>query len=153
MTRSTRNFTVKPATLDDVPTLVENMLDKGLESFDKLGMHPILSIALDFLLDDSYIVYGPTGELFFAYGIRPDGEFWVQMTRNVQKHPIAFLRAGKQMLEQLTHPLLWSHIDITNKPLLDLARYLGFKVLRVFPYEPDNVYFIEIVRLWYCPQS
>ena len=153
MTRSTRNFTVKPATIDDVPTLVENMLDKGLESFDRYGMNPVLSIALDFLLDDSYIVYGPTGELFFAYGIRPDGEFWVQMTHNVQKYPIAFLRAGKQMLEQLTHPLLWSHIDITNKPLLDLAKYLGFKVLRVFPDGPFNTYSVEIVRLWYCQQS
>jgi hypothetical protein len=149
MIKPTRNFTVRRASIDDVPTLVENMLSKGLESFENLGMNPVLSIALDFLLDDSYLVYGPNGELFIAYGIREDGEFWVQMTHNVKKHPIAFLRAGKLMLEQLTHPMLWSHIDITNKPLLDLARYLGFKVLRVFPNGPFNTYSVEIVRLWH----
>lgn len=149
MVKLTRNFTVRRASIDDVPTVVENMLSKGLESFEKLGMNPVLSIALDFLLDDSYLVYGPNGELFFAYGIGQDGAFWVQMTKNVKKYPIAFLRAGKLMLEQLTYPLLWSHIDITNKPLLDLAKYLGFKVLRVFPDGPFNTYSVEIVRLWH----
>jgi len=52
------------------------------------------------------------------------------------------------LMKHINRPYLWTTIDIENTQLIKLVRFLGFKVLRVFPDGPDNVYSIEIVRLW-----
>jgi hypothetical protein len=130
MTTSTRGFTFKPATINDTLELTSQMLDRGLQDFERVGQHPILSMALYIHEDDSYLIYGPDGSLYGAYG------------------PRTTVRFGKALMEHINRPYLWTTIDITNTKLINLARYLGFKVLRVFPDGPDNVYSIEIVRLW-----
>jgi hypothetical protein len=51
MTTSTRGFTFKPATIDDVPELTSQMLTRGLQDFERVGEHPILSLAPIFSMD------------------------------------------------------------------------------------------------------
>ena len=71
------------------------------------------------------------------------------MTNKVKDNPRTAVRFGKALMEHINRPYLWTTIDIKNTDLINLAKYLGFKVLRVFPDGPDNVYSIEIVRLWH----
>jgi RimJ/RimL family protein N-acetyltransferase len=148
MTASTRGFTFKPATIDDVPVLTRNMLTRGLQDFERVGQHPILSLALYMYYDDSYLFYGPDGSLYGSYGVSDDNYIWIQMTNKVKENPRTTARFGKALMEHINRPFLWTTIDIENTALINLAKYLGFKVLRVFPDGPDNVYSIEIVRLW-----
>ena len=147
MTTSTRGFTFRPATINDVLELTSQMLPRGLQDFERVGQHPILSLAMYIHEDDSYLFYGPDGSLFGAYGVSEDNGFWVQMTNKVKENPRTAVRFGKALMEHINRPYLWTTIDIQNTELINLARYLGFKVLRVFPDGPDNVYSIEIVRL------
>ena len=148
MTTSTRGFTFKPATIDDVPALVSQMLARGLDDFERVGLHPVLSLALYIYHDDSYMIYGPDGSLYGAYGVSKDNGFWVQMTDKVKENPRTTVRFGKALMEVVNRPFLWSIIDIQNTALIKLSKYLGFKVIGLFPSGPDNVYSIEIVRLW-----
>ena len=147
MTASTRGFTFKPATINDVLELTSRMLDRGLQDFERIGQHPVLSLALYIYYDDSYLFYGPDGSLYGAYGVSEDNGFWVQMTNKVKENPRTAVRFGKALMEHINRPYLWTTIDIENTSLINFVRYLGFKVLRVFPDGPDNVYSIEIVRL------
>ena len=149
MTASTRGFTFKPATINDVHELTSQMLDRGLLDFERVGQHPVLSLAMCIHEDDSYLIYGPDGSLYGAYGVSEDNFVWIQMTKQVKKNPRTTVRFGKALMEHINRPYLWTTIDIKNTELINLARYLGFKVLRVFPDGPDNVYSIEIVRLWH----
>ena len=147
MTASTRGFTFKPATINDVHELTSQMLDRGLLDFERVGQHPVLSLAMYIHEDDSYLIYGPDGSLYGAYGVSEDNAVWIQMTKQVKKNPRTTVRFGKALMEHINRPYLWTTIDIKNTDLINLARYLGFKVLRTFPDGPDNVYSIEIVRL------
>ena len=147
MTTSTRGFTFKPATINDTLELTSQMLPRGLQDFERVGQHPVLSLAMYIHEDDSYLFYGPDGSLFGAYGVSEDNGFWVKMTNKVKENPRTAVRFGKALMEHINRPYLWTTIDIKNTELINLARYLGFKVLRVFPDGPDNVYSIEIVRL------
>jgi hypothetical protein len=148
MTASTRGFTFKPATINDVPKLASQMLERGLQDFERIGQHPILSLALYVHKDDSYLIYGPDGSLYGAYGVSEDNMVWIQMTNKVKENPRTTVRFGKALMAHINKSYLWTTIDIKNTELINLAKYLGFKVLRVFPDGPDNVYSIEIVRLW-----
>ena len=151
MTASTRGFTFKPATINDVLELTSQMLDRGLQDFERIGQHPVLSLALYIHYDDSYLIYGPDGSLYGAYGVSEGNAVWIQMTNKVKENPRTTVRFGKALMDHINRPYLWTTIDIKNTELINLARYLGFKVLRVFPDGPDNVYSIEIVRL--CQQE
>jgi len=148
MTASTRGFTFRPATINDVLELTSQMLPRGLQDFERVGQHPVLSLALYIHQDDSYMFYGPDGSLYGAYGVNDDNCFWVQMTNKVKENPRTAVRFGKALMEHISRPYLWTTIDIENTQLINFVRFLGFKVLRVFPDGPDNVYSIEIVRLW-----
>ena len=71
----------------------------------------------------------------------------IPQRNKVKENPLTTVRFGKALMEHINRPFLWTTIDIQNTTLINLSRYLGFKVLRVFPDGPDNVYSIEIVRL------
>ena len=91
--------------------------------------------------------YGPDGSLFGAYGVSEDNSFWVQMTNKVKENPRTAVRFGKALMEHINRPYLWTTIDIENTQLINFVRFLGFKVIGLYPDGPDNVYSIEIVRL------
>ena len=148
MTTSIRGFTFKPATIEDVPELVNQIVDAGLKDFDRLGMNPILAVAWFVHEEDCYLFYGPDGSLYGIYGVSDDNFLWVQMTNQVKKNPITAVRFGKALMEYIDRPLLWTTIDLQNTQLIKFVRHLGFKVLRMYPSEPDNYYSLEIVRLW-----
>ena len=149
MIDSTRGLTFKPATIDDTYELTSQMLDRGLQDHERVGVHPILSVAQNLYELDCYYGYGPDGNLYGAYGVAEDNFLWLQLTKQVKQSPLTTVRFGKVLMEHINRPFLWSIIDLKNTALLNLARYLGFKVLRVYPDGPDNTYSLEIVRL--CP--
>ena len=95
MTTSTRGFTFKPATINDVHELTSQMLDRGLLDFERVGQHPVLSLAVYIHEDDSYLIYGPDGSLYGAYGVSEDNAVWIQMTKQVKKNPRTTVRFGK----------------------------------------------------------
>lgn len=147
MPLSTRGFTFKPATLDDVPNLTNDMLDMGLRDYDRLGQHPVLAVACYILEEDAYLVHGPDGSLYGAYAVTEDNFLWLQMTNQLKKNPITAARFSRALIDHIDRPFLWATIDIQNTALIKIARYCGFKVLRVLPEGPYNYYSLEIVRL------
>lgn len=147
MTTSIRGFTFKPATIDDVPELTSQILEAGIKDFERFGLHPIISIAWFIYEEDCYLIYGPDGSLFGAYGVSEDGLIWIQMTDQVKKNPLTTVRLGKALMEHINRPFLWATINLQNTALIKLAKYLGFKVLRMYPTGPNNIYSLEIVRL------
>jgi hypothetical protein len=106
MTASTRGFTFKPATINDVYELTSQMLDRGLQDFERVGQHPVLSLALYIHEDDSYLIYGPDGSLYGAYGVSEDNAVWIQMTNKVKDNPRTTVRFGKALMEHINRPYL-----------------------------------------------
>jgi hypothetical protein len=101
MTTSTRGFTFRPATINDVLELTSQMLPRGLQDFERVGQHPVLSLAMYIHEDDSYMFYGPDGSLYGAYGVSEDNCFWVQMTNKVKENPRTAVRFGKALMEHM----------------------------------------------------
>jgi hypothetical protein len=49
MSNSTPGFSVRPATLEDVPVIAKDLLEEGIADFFRAGMHPVLCMAYDTL--------------------------------------------------------------------------------------------------------
>jgi hypothetical protein len=50
MSNSTPGFSVRPATLEDVPVIAKDLLEEGIaKTSNRAGMHPVLCMAADTL--------------------------------------------------------------------------------------------------------
>lgn len=139
---------IRPATLADVPPISNNLLQEGINDMFRSGQHPTLAMAEGVLYDECYAAITDSGDYMALVGIGDDGNIWLQMTTEVKKHPLAFIRATKKFLKQRPEPLLYNEIDIQNTALIKLVKKLGFKVINVVqPWGARN-YHVEIVKLW-----
>jgi len=55
MTASTPSFTVRPATIDDIPVVLDNLLDNSLEDLLRYRINPVLSLAMDMENSEAYL--------------------------------------------------------------------------------------------------
>jgi hypothetical protein len=88
----------------------------------------------------------PNGEVAGVVGIQEDGTIWMLCTPVIHQFPIFFAREAKRFIDSRTEPLLHNIVDARNVTHVKLLRFLGFKFLRVFPYGPNNLTFIEFCR-------
>jgi len=140
--------TFRPATVSDIPLIVDNLLVAAKEDIKRAGVQPVLTMLLDMALYKTFVVLSPDGQPMALIGVNSDGNIWMHMTNEAMKYPIAFMKAAKLWLSNQPHKLLYNYIDINNTALLKMVKRLGFKFLRVVPMTRNNLYYVEFVWLF-----
>ncbi len=144
------DFIVEPAKLEHVPDLALNLRkDDLLEIIDGTELNPVLSMSLGIVLDNTIVFTSPNGEIAGIAGVSDDGCLWMHCTEAPMRYPIQFVKQAKKWVESLPHPILYNWADIRNTAHLKFLKLLNFKFLNVVPYGPNNLYFVEFVKLWY----
>ena len=139
---------IRPATFDDLPPVISNLVDAGRQDMKRAGLNPALQIYIDFLTYNTFLALTPDQKPMVLFGINDEGNVWMQMTNEVYKHPRFFIQATKTWLQEQKSKILYNYIDIQNTALLKMVKKLGFKFLRVIPMTKNNNYYVEFVRLW-----
>ncbi len=138
---------IRPATIEDLPLIIENLVEPGKQDMKRGGFNPAISILLDLKTYKTSVALSPDNIPMVLFGVNKDGNVWMQMTNEVYKHPRFLMKATKAWLSQQKHKLLYNYIDIQNTTLLKMVKKLGFKFLRVVPMTTNNIYYVEFVRL------
>jgi hypothetical protein len=139
----------RPATLADVPQLALNLLSADKREIQEgAGLNPVLSLSLDISTTGATIFSTDDGVDLGLAGVSADGCIWMHCTSAVKEKPLLFCKEARRWLDGLHHPILFNCADIRNTLHLKLLKHLGFKFLRVIPFGPNNLYFVEFVRLW-----
>lgn len=147
-TSSTNVFKIRSATLDDVPRVASNLRQDDLQEIvDGTGVNPVLSMSLAVLLDETIVFDAPDGKAAGIAGVDASGCIWMHCTNETQRYPLSFVKQARQWIDSLPHPILHNLADIRNTAHLKLLKHLNFKFLRVVPFGPHNLYFVEFVRL------
>ena len=137
-----------PATLSDVPSVANDLLEAGIADLNRARYQPVLLMGLDILHDECYLASTEEGKPLCMMGISEDGCIWIQMTNEVKKYPVAYIRWTRRFVDKLPHPVLHNRIDIQNTNLIKFVKHFGFKVINVVAQGPNNNYHVEIVKLW-----
>jgi len=146
MTASAPSFTVRPATIDDIPVVLDNLIDNSLEDLLRCKLNPVLSLAIDMENSKAYLI--SIGDKPAALvGFQSDC-FWMHMCRGMEEHPVAFMKWAKRWFKQQRPDYLWNHTGIEYTQAIKMAKFFGFKILRVFPSTLTNTYLVEMVSLW-----
>lgn len=139
---------IRPATIDDLPAIIEDLVEPGKQDIRRAGVNPVIAITHDLLTYETSVALSPDNKPMVLFGVNSKGNVWMHMTNEVYKHPRFLMKATKAWLQQQRHKLLYNYIDIQNTTLLKMVKKLGFKFLRVVPMTPNNIYYVEFVRLW-----
>lgn len=139
---------IRQASIHDIPPIVSNLLPEDLrEIVEGTGLNPVLSITHDILSDSSVTFFRPDGLVAGVAGVSDDGCIWMHCTTAVKTFPVLFCKDAAKWISSLDHPILYNWADIRNTLHLRLLKHLGFKFLRVVPFGPNNLYFMEFVKL------
>ncbi len=142
---STPSFTVRPATIDDIPVVLDNLLDNSLEDLLRYRINPVLSLAMDMETSRAYLI--STEDKPAALFGFDDDCFWMHMCRGMEEHPVAFMKFAKRWFNNHKPKYLWNHTGIQYTQAIKMAKFFGFKILRVFPSTLTCNYLVEMVLL------
>jgi len=144
---STPSFTVRPATIDDIPAVLDNLLDNSLEDLLRYKINPVLSLALDMENSKAYLALTQDNEPAALFGFESDC-FWMHMCRGMEEHPVAFMKFAKRWFKSHAPKFLWNQTGIEYTQAIKMAKFFGFKILRVFPSTLTNTYLVEMANVW-----
>ena len=148
MSNSTPGFSVRPATLEDVPVIASDLLEEGVADFHRAGVNPVLCMAADTLYSKTFFLINPDNKPAALFGVYADGCIWMNMTHEVRKHPKAFIKWARECVKTLG-PVLWNRVDIQNNNLRKFLRLIGFKVINVVLCDTKNIYYVEFAKVNY----
>ena len=143
---STPSFTVRPATIDDIPVVLDNLLDNSLEDLLRYKINPVLSLAMDMENSRAYLALTEDNKPAALFGFESDC-FWMHMCRGMEEHPVAFMKFAKRWFNKNRPSYLWNHTGIQYTQAIKMAKFFGFKILRVFPSTLTYTYLVEMVLL------
>ena len=143
---STPSFTVRPATIDDIPVVLDNLLDNSLEDLLRYKLNPVLSLALDMQNSKAYLALTQDNKPAALFGFESDC-FWMHMCRGMEEHPVAFMKFAKRWFNKNRPSYLWNMTGIQYTQAIKMAKFFGFKILRVFPSTLTYKYLVEMVLL------
>jgi hypothetical protein len=146
MSVSTPSFTVRPATIDDIPVVLDNLLDNSLEDLLRYKINPVLSLAMDMENSRAYLALTEDNKPAALFGFESDC-FWMHMCRGMEEHPVAFMKFAKRWFNKNRPSYLWNHTGIQYTQAIKMAKFFGFKILRVFPSTLTYNYLVEMVLL------
>ncbi len=139
---------IHPATLEAALEVASNLLpDDRKEVTEGHGHDPEDALILSYQNCDSVYFKVPNGKIAGMAGVHNNGQIWMLCTDAIYEYPHTFAREAKRYVNNRTEKLLWNFVDERNKVHIKLLRFLGFKFLRRFPYGPNNLSFIEFVRI------
>lgn len=146
---TTENLDIRAATIDDIPSVLNDLVPAELEDFKRLGINPVTAALLDIQQYDTHIAFSPDSKPMVLFGTDDSGYAWMLNTNEVFRHPRSFMRQLKAWLDSQPHKILHSIIDIQNIARIKMLKRVGFKLLRLLPVEMNgkNHYFVEIVRV------
>ena len=146
MSNSTHGFTMRKATLDDIPSIVSELLPEGKEDFARAGMNPVLCMAYDTLNSNTKVLLSPRGIPAGLVGVSQDGCIWMNMTNEARKYPKAFILWAREFVSN-AGSLLWNRVDIQNNNLRKFLRLIGFKIINVVLCDTRNIYYVEFAKV------
>jgi hypothetical protein len=111
------------------------------------GHVPTIAIPLASLYGTCVSFTVPDGRTAGLAGITPDNAVWMLTTPAIHEYPLTFARESKRFIESRPEPYLWNVVDKRNTVHLKLLQFLGFKFLREVTYGPNNLTFIEFIRV------
>jgi len=145
MPTSAPSITVRPATVNDIPVVLDNLLDNSLEDLLRCKFNPVISLAIDMENSRAYLI--SIGDKPAALvGFESDC-FWMHMCRGMEEYPVAFMKWAKRWFKQQKTDYLWNHTGIEYTQAIKMAKFFGFKILRVFPSTLTHTYLVEMVLL------
>jgi hypothetical protein len=143
----------RPATFKDGFTLISNLRKEDREEVEGIGSSP-LHIPFGVLhSEQSVSFFNEEGDLAGIAGVvRLDdsvGQIWMLCTPAIQLNPHTFVRRARKWLSgvEKEYRLLWNLADSRNHMHHKLLKLLGFKALRLVPVGPQNLHYLEIVKL------
>lgn len=147
----------RKATVRDGDLVAKNIRVEDLREVEGLGLNRS-SIPFSVLISDPAVAFfNKEHEICGVAGITPDhksldaGLIWMICTPALQKNPHTFVKEARRWLsEQRGYSLLWNIADSRNTLHLKLLKLLGFKAIREVPVGPNNLPYIEIVKLCVC---
>lgn len=135
-------------TLEAAKYVASRLLPEDLRELEEGYGYTSLEMALEAPSLGSGVSFTmPNGETAGIGGVTPNHKVWMLCTDAVLTHPIAFVRLAKSYLHSLDNPYLWNYVDKRNVRHIKLLKYLGFTFLREVPFGPNNLPFIEFIRL------
>ena len=147
MSVSTPSFTVRPATINDIPDVLDNLLDNSLQDLLRYKLNPVLSLALDMSNSEAFLALTQDGKPAALFGFESDC-FWMHMCRGMEEHPVAFMKFAKRWFKSHAPKFLWNQTGIEYTQAIKIAKCFGFKILRVFPSTLTNTYLVEMANVW-----
>ena len=139
---------IHPATLEAALRVASNLLPEDYsEVKEGHGHDPLTALVVGFHTSDSVYFTNPNDEICGMAGVHQNGQIWMLCTPAILDFPHTFAREAKRYVNSRQDKLLWNFVDERNKVHIKLLRFLGFKFLRRFPYGPNNLSFIEFVRI------
>lgn len=148
MSNSTPGFSVRPATLEDVPVIANDLLEEGVADFFRAGMNPVMCMAADTYYSKTFLLISPDDKPAALFGVYEDGCVWMNMTNEIRKHPKSFIKYAREFVKTLG-PVLWNRVDIQNNNLRKFLRLIGFKVINVVLCDTRNIYYVEFAKVNY----
>ncbi len=145
---------IHPATLEAAVRVASNLLpDDYREVKEGHGHDPLNAMVVGFHNCDSVYFTNPNNEICGMAGVHESGQIWMLCTHSILDFPHTFAREARRYVRSRKEKLLWNVVDERNKVHIKLLRFLGFKFLRRFPYGPNNLSFIEFVRICAAQQQ
>jgi hypothetical protein len=142
------NPLIKKATLEDCFYVASNLRpDDYREVVEGHGLDPKTSIPLASLSGLCVSFTVPNGKTAGVAGVADDNSIWMLTTPAIHEYPITFAREAKRFIDSRPEPYLWNIVDKRNTVHLKLLKFLGFTFLREITYGPNNLTFIEFIRV------
>jgi len=139
---------IQPCTLEAAYEVASNLRDDDLrEVVEGHGHDPKVSLPINSLQGTCVSFTVPNGKTAGVAGIVGDNCIWMLTTPAIHEYPITFAREAKRFIESRPEPYLWNIVDKRNTVHLKLLQFLGFKFLREVTYGPNNLTFIEFIRV------
>lgn len=150
----------RPTTEADIHELAENLRDQDrleIEAGAGVGIDPVVPIMFGFIEGDwCQTAVGGDGRLVAIFGIGAYlalgpgiGNPWLLSTPAILDFPKEFLRGSRRIISEMheLYPLLVTHVDKRNTVSDRWMRWLGFSMVREFPFGVQQLPHYEAVRL------
>ena len=150
---------IRTATVQDAVQVANNLRPEDRQEIEGLGHTPLALVFSVLVSDVAVSFFNTEGEIAGVAGIVKEsdikGQIWMICTSAVELNPHTFVRHAKRWLnkEQRNYRLLWNLADARNHYHHKLLRMLGFRAIRSVPSGPQNLPYLEIVKLCASPQQ
>lgn len=148
----------RPATMDDVHYVAENMRKEDIEEAGAFMLSPLTALTIGYNTSDvCYALTAPDGEPAAILGVAPNiaykrmGAIWLLGTPLIEKYPKTFIRNTKpalnEMFEKTDYDAFFNYTYAENVLHHKWLKWTGFTFLRKVTLPPLHKEFYEFIIL------